>query len=515
MTGNWIHPGKWTEQKGLVGIALFILSLLLLYWLAGDVLQLAGDEAIYLQGGRLVALGQQPYRDFFAITGPLTFWIEGSLASASGMSLAIMRLPPIFDVAFLAWAVYWLTSRYAGTLYSAGAAIVFLACEVRIRQLNVNHRWDSAALAMAAIVLAFEAQRGGRGVFCAASGLLVVASACATPSMLLVALPLLAWCGRGSIRNALLFVGGATLAAGVAAFYLQHVHALVPMIQSMRWTAANYTQANRVFYGGLGLAVPGPATAGWTSIPGFLFSFLPAFLPPAALVAWLFCFRRPIHRTDLPQVLPLLVVSAALVFAAWPRWTSDVLLHTLAPSWFLCALLLYRVTDAPQRRWLLIALLAALASLGGKAVVAMDYDTRETRVGTLRAPLDQSEFLEALEHWIQPGDSLFSFPYLPSAYYFLNARNPTRYSFLQPGMMTAEDERLAIDELAAAPPRWVLFEHIPPQAILAFWPGSDPSRIPMTAMKSYLGAHYHRVDTLAGPLGHFEVVERNPTDAIP
>src|SRR5580658_9646499 len=95
---------KWIGQRGLVGIALFILSALFLYWVAGDVLQLAGDEGIYLQGGRLVALGQQPYRDFLVITGPLTFWIEGALASASG-SLAVMRLPPIIDVAFLTWAL--------------------------------------------------------------------------------------------------------------------------------------------------------------------------------------------------------------------------------------------------------------------------------------------------------------------------------------------------------------------------------------------------------------------------
>src|ERR1700691_947799 len=103
----------WREPKWIAGAILFAASFLFLYWVSGDVLHIGGDEGIYLQGGRLVAQGQHPYRDFFSITGPLTFWIEGSLAFSSGMSLAAMRLPPILDAAFLVSAVYWLTSRYA------------------------------------------------------------------------------------------------------------------------------------------------------------------------------------------------------------------------------------------------------------------------------------------------------------------------------------------------------------------------------------------------------------------
>jgi hypothetical protein len=94
---------------------LFAASFLFLYWVAGDVLHMAGNEGIYSQGGRLVARGRQPYRDLFAITGPLSFWIEAVLAFSNGMSLAGMRLSLIFDAAFLVFAVYWLTSRSTKT----------------------------------------------------------------------------------------------------------------------------------------------------------------------------------------------------------------------------------------------------------------------------------------------------------------------------------------------------------------------------------------------------------------
>jgi len=506
---------KWKERQVLLGAAVFAFALLYIYWIAGDVLRTAGDEGIYLEGGRRIALGQQPYRDFFALTGPLTFWTEGALARWSGMSLAWMRLPMILDTAFLAWAVYWLTSRYANAFYSAGTAAAFLAYESQIRKLNVNHRWDSGALAMAAIAAALAAQRTGRRGLWMAAGLMAATAAWATPSMWLLALPLLFWCGRRGAGNTLAFLAGGALAAGAGAAYLQWNHSLLPMMQSMRWTAANYTAPNRVFYGRI-LLDQGAGLYSLGYILAFLRAAIPAILPPAALAGWAWYLRKSGNRGDAAEILPLLAAAVALVFSALPRWTSDALLPTLALSWFLCALLFYRVTAPGQRRWFCgVVLLASAGSLAAKSIAALDYLPRESRVGTIRAPGDESEFLAGLEHWIQPGDSLFSFPYMPSLYYFLNAPNATRYSFLQPGMMTPEDERRAIAELEASPPRWVIYENFPPAVVLSVWPGSDPALIPMTAMNTYLSEHYRPVETVTGPWARVVVMERIPAGPVP
>jgi hypothetical protein len=99
----------WRERKWIFGAILFTLSFPFLHWVA-DLLHIAPDKRIYLQGGRLVAQGHKPYRDLFAVTGPLSFWMEAVLAFSSRMRLAARRLPPFFDAAFLAFAVYWLTS---------------------------------------------------------------------------------------------------------------------------------------------------------------------------------------------------------------------------------------------------------------------------------------------------------------------------------------------------------------------------------------------------------------------
>ena len=495
-------------RKERIGAAIFLLSFVCLYWIAGDILEIAGDEGIYLEGGRRIAMGQQPYRDFFVLTGPLTFWIQGLLAHLGGMKLAIMRLPVILDAAFLAWAVYWLASRYTGNAYAAGAAFSFLAYESRIRILKVNHRWDSGALATAAIVAALAAQRSGRRELWAVCGILLAAAAWATPSMAMVAVPLLVWSGRKGVGCVAAFLAGSAVTSGAAALYLHWHGALIPMIESLRWTGANYTAPNRVPYGSVWAGAT-PDAAAWQYALVTVILMVPAILPVAAISGWTWFWRRREKRGDLAEMVPLLGAAAALTLAGWPRWTSDTLLHTLALSWFLCALLLYRLTTPRQRFWCGgVVLVVAASSLLPKLVAPLNYPPQETRAGTLRDPSNQGEILDGLEHWVNPGDTLFSFPYLPSAYYFLNARNPSRYSFLQPGMMTAEDERRAVAELQLAPPRWVIYEAFPPEAVFKIWPGTDPERIPMAAMNEYLSAHYRQVDSIAWETARLMVMER-------
>jgi hypothetical protein len=501
---------EWDKRKRLVGALVFGLAFVYLYWIAGDVLRTAGDEGIYLEGGRRVALGEQPYRDFFAFTGPLTFWIQGILARASGMSLAIMQVPAVFDVAFLAWLIYWLTSHYAGALYSAGTALAFLAIEAHPRLLVVNHRWDSAALAMAAIAAALSAHRNGRREIWAASGFLLVAAAWATPPMLLVGLPLFWWCARSGATSTFAFLGGGTLAAGAGAAFLQWKGALGPMIQSMSWVGAHYARANRVPYGSvwLGLAA-GPQPEGWRFAVESSYSAIPALLPPVALLGWAWYLWWPKGRGKAAETMPLLAAAVMLALSAWPRWTALALQHTAALSWFLCALLFYRIS-LPRQRFALgsIVLTASVGLLAMRSVEALSLVQRETRVGLARATTADSDFLEGLERRIEPGDSVFSFPYMPSLYYYLNARNPSRYSFLQPGMMTLDDEQRALAELRASPPRWVVYERFPLDVVLAIWPGSDPVLLPVQSLNSYLAGHYRPVDEVSGEWGRVQVMER-------
>jgi hypothetical protein len=503
------------RQRILLGVAVFAISFAYVWWIAGDVFSLGVDEGIYLEGGRRVAAGQAVYRDFFVLTGPLTFWMEGSLARWGGTDIPLLRLPLLVDVAFLAWAVYWLAAQFAGDLFSSGLALVFLAFESRVHQLVVKHRWDSAALATAAVLAAVAADRRGSRRLWLLSGSLGAAAAWATPSVGWVAVPLLLWAARRNLASALAWLAGGAAVTAAAAGYLAGTHALGPMIEAMRWTAANYTQANALPYGGLSSVSSAARAASsglWQQaarLAASAFESLSAVLPVAALAGWAWRLSRRREAAETRAIVPLLAVTLALVVSAWPRWSSMQLLFVAAVPFTLCGILLHRSMDA-RRRPAIYAVFLLLAAISGfqKTAAAFDYSGFSTRAGFLRGTPEDVEFLEPFERRIQPGDSLFVFPYLPALYPLLDAHNPTRYLYLQPGMMTAGDERQAIAEVEAGRPRWVVMAEVPRETILAAWPRSDPSRIPMEAMHLYLRTHYREVEQVNGKWGSMQILER-------
>ena len=503
------------RQRILLGLAVFAISFAYVWWIAGDVFNLGVDEGIYLEGGRRVAAGQTIYRDFFVLTGPLTFWIEGGLARWVGTDIPLLRLPVLLDVAFLAWAVYWLATQFESQWFAAGLSLVFLAFESNLQHFVVKHRWDSAALATAAVLAAVAAHRRGSRRLWLLSGALVAAAAWATPSVGWVAVPLLVWAARRGLASALACLAGGVAVTAAAAGYLASNHALGPMIEAMRWTAANYTQANALPYGALPFVSGAARAAGgglWRQAAGLAasaFESLPAVLPVAALVGWAWRLGKRREAAETSAIAPLLAVTLALVLSAWPRWSSIQLLFVAAVPFTLCGILLHRSMDARRRRVLYAAFLL-LAAISGfqKTAAAFDYSGFSTRAGFMRGASEDVEFLEPFERRVQPGDSLFVFPYLPALYTLLGAYNPTRYLYLQPGMMTAGDEREAIAEVDAGRPRWVVLADISRQTILAAWPRSDPSRIAMEAMHQYLRTHYREVEQINGKWGAMKILER-------
>jgi len=99
-----------------------------------------------------------------------------------------------------------------------------------------------------------------------------------------------------------------------------------------------------------------------------------------------------------------------------------------------------------------------------------------------------------LEQHVRPSDTLFVFPYRPVAYFLTQARNPTRYSFLQPGMFPEGDANQALRELQAEPPHWLIYSDVPDAEILRLWPVSDPARLHMTGIESFIRDRYRKVD---------------------
>ena len=100
----------------------------------------------------------------------------------------------------------------------------------------------------------------------------------------------------------------------------------------------------------------------------------------------------------------------------------------------------------------------------------------KTRVGNIRASEDDARLIEQLSREV-PRDKLFLLPFFSDHLLFDPGRNPTRYSYLQPGMMSDSDESAALAELIARPPDRVLYQHITEAQILNIRPGANPARL--------------------------------------
>ena len=99
---------------------------------------------------------------------------------------------------------------------------------------------------------------------------------------------------------------------------------------------------------------------------------------------------------------------------------------------------------------------------------------------------------------------------MPLVYFLTGGENPTRYSFLQPGMMTLVDEETALASLLARPPQWVFYSDTPAEAYLRLWPSSDPARLRMHSIENFIHSRYGLVERLSLSTGEFIIFKLLP-----
>jgi hypothetical protein len=449
-----------------------------LLWLRlGHWFYLSIDEGIYLEGARRAASGEVPYRDFFVLTGPGSFWLYGALFHWFGASLATARAMLCCELAGLCGCICWVIARFANTAFAMGCAALFLAMLLTTQYpLYITHRWDSNALMLLALVCVIRKWPLAGG-FCAGMAIWI------TPPTLIVALVLAV--GSQSLQ---LYAAGIAMPSLAAIASLLATGAGPDMFRSLLWDSSNYAAANRLSYGAL--AGHSPA------------DLVPVLLPPIALLA---CIATRTRNLSLPAAAAL----ASLV-ACYPRFGAAQLLF--GSAFFVVALGCALASSLPHRgqTWTGAGLFAAAAV----AVFAgWPHDAQahiETPVGALNVSRRHHIMLNDLLSTVRPGDSLFVYPYLPALYFVLGANNPTRYSFLQPGMMGSSDIQSVLRDLKAHPPRWIVWHDFTQDFILKNWPSSDRSRLRYPDIESFFSANYHVVSPDGvQPIG-YRLLERNP-----
>jgi len=484
---------------------------LLLLAITGNRLVAINDEGLYLEGAVRILRGEVPYRDFFAVCGPGTFWLLAAIFRITGVSLLGARVLLALDLAVILAVIFWITSRFASRITAIWATCFFgLLALSSPNQIVVNHRWESSALALAAIAAAISGIQSPRRSSMLVAGICSALAAWVTPSMVLLIIAIAGWvCWDSRLRpTAPGYLAGVMLGSGIPASVLILHGGLIPMLKNLLWTGSHYSAANHIAYGAIfdSPARMLAAAPGIQKLPTALLlaaTFLPAILPPAMILLWTLARRRP----SRPEVF-LLFCGLALVGTTYPRWDLSHLLY-ISPCFVIAAALW--LEQAPPRpvRWSVFMLFAiptfilCLYNLAGG-----EQQIVETPVGRVNVAASDLPSVRMCLERIQPGASVFVFPYQPILYFLTGARNPTRFDFLQPGMMSIEDEQASVAELTGRPPEIVLYRDVSPESYLRIWPSSDPSKLRMNVMEKFLRANYAVSASAENAAGELQLLAR-------
>jgi hypothetical protein len=471
-------------------VALFAAVAALLWWLVGHRLILGtSDEGIYLDAAERILYGQKPYVDFFGYMTPGSFWMQALSFQVFGITLAAGRVLVVLYVAAECALVYWLVERFASRGTAIVTALLFLAFETAdSSMLTAQHRWDSGAFALASIALCLDDRRWSR----IASGILIAWAALATPSVALVAIVTVLWLRKRSGW----YIGGIAVAGSAALIALWMNGTLAAFVNQLRWLSRNYSAVNSMPFGSIIGGWPAlfqGATAWELPIRAciVLCLALPAILPVIAIAGGAFYWFRD-RESPLPGLphLYLALCILALVLSTHPRSDIAHLAYVAALSYAGAGIFAYRALAARPRAWItaFVAIWAAVFVWQGQA--SRDLTTLQTPVGTVRADTWSAHDVSTILANVGPRQSLFVYPYKPLFYFLTQAQNPTRYSYLSPGMMTDADARLALAELEAHPPDWVLYLDLDQASFDRLFPAVKGFNPHFPELENWLKANY-------------------------
>ena len=457
----------------------FTLTLLLLFLLEGSRVVLTNDEGIILEAAQRMAQGEQLYTDFFGYMSPGGYWLQSLAFRALGISLAAGRAVVFTDFALQAAVIAWLGARFASRRAAIVAVLIFVGVHVpQPGLLTAQHRWDSAALAIVSAALI----TGGWPVL---AGACAAMAAICTPSVALAAVVTAGWLAYRRDWTALpRYALGGLGTGAVAIAVLAGSGNLAGFFAQMRWLREHYSDVNVMPYGsiigGWGALFTGQGAEFVISSLLLIGLALPAILP-VVVVPWAFWRKEP-------PIAYLGLVTLALVVSAYPRADVMHLAFFTALPLGLGTILLARHRIAGA---IAVALsVVALLYLAGYAVARVKEYPVTSPLGTLRASANESYALHDLFARVRPGTGLYVHPYMPVLYFLTQAKNPTRYSYLAPGMMTQREELQTLQSLEQRPPEWVLYLPLDREEYLRVFPNAKDLDHHFSGIEQWIARNY-------------------------
>jgi len=499
-------------------VVVFLTAAALLLLLNGNRFVLTNDEGILLEPARQMAAGARPYVDFFGYMSPGSYWLQAALFRVFGVSLWVARIPVIFGLSLQCALLFWLTARFTSRRAALATLLVFFGFQIADPSfLTAQHRWDSATLSLAGLCLAVAfATRPFHWAF-AASGALLGSAAWCTPSVALVGIAQAIWLAAARDRRKAMmpFTGGVLAVTAAAVGWLALTGTLSAFLQQMMWLQRNYGEVNVMPYGSV-IGGYGRLVADAAGLEKFLRLIfvacltLPAVLPPLAAVLWGFLFWRKRARPESTSTIQLLLLAGAvLVASTFPRADLFHLGFVAALPYVLAAAALAQFLSLRAGAILAFTMipLAALFALnnvtGSWSALAVS-----SPVGTIRVAPDLAPEVAKLLAEVHPGQTLFVYPYSPVQYFIPHARNPTRFSYLAPGMMTGQEEAEALAQLRSQPPQWLLYLPLGRDEFLRVFPHATTLNGHFETLETWLTQNYRPVEQPAVNLGGYRLWQR-------
>jgi len=481
-----------------------------------------GDEGDMLNGALAVVQGRVPYRDFYDLRGPLSFYWLGLFFKIFGATWRVARLHLLLTGTLTSLLVYHLTKRV-----SRGAGAVLPCALVTVLSIPFwtasHHHWDSNLFALTATAAFFQWQDHGKSRWLFASGLLAGLTSCfiyQKGGLLLASFVAVMCVSRlyfrtsvNLVRDVCTILAGYGIVGLVVLAWFFRLGALHDFVDAtIRSPLNTYVDANRLPYAhllmlnALGVAplqLFPPAVALASAIVLMLPFLLIAALP--FLVVSLVGVRvltAPAAKVFRPPIIAYCLVGFALWFSEFHRRDMMHLIYG-CPVLLIALWLLWDSVDWRRVVKIVVPVMVAVALIfvaTNRALYAAAANEHIlTRRGAIVLPQDDPALRFLLSDEVARGDYVFVYPYYSTYYFLADVRNPTRFGEMMygPGSKPLFDEAIAAIE--AKQVKYILWDTVVAGENLKEWfPAYRQPPENERWMETYFQTHYEQLVVLNG-----------------
>lgn len=497
------------------------------------VLQRVGDEGSLVYGAQLVTEGALPYRDFFEVMGPASFYWLGLFFKLFGINLYVARALLLITATLTIFLIYWITRRLYRGPFDYLPPICYMLISFPIWPAT-NHHWDSNLFGLLAIVtfLLWEDTRNKK--YLIAAGIIAGLTSCFMVQkgllLFLAFIVILIINGKSPCeekRRTLIDVGivvSAYVSVAVIVLFLFYVASGMDdlLYANLVWPLNNYEKVNVVPYGYgilecfwpeyqmlfeyLSLPKLSHTIGMLILLPFFIILTLPLLLTVLSAILY-------ISHTDRAKILTsAMVICLSTGIALWISeihrmdinhliYGSPMLIIILFTVWDIC----FEKKRAIYQVGLMIAIIPLIFVATFNLITASTANHKlVTRRGIIYSHGEDMALNFLLEK-IPPRSTVFVYPYYPMYYFLANVRNPSRYSILVYHINTEDQFNETVTALEQKKVKYVLWDTFAYGPNLKKWlPQYSHPPNEMLHLEEYLEKHYKELDVRNG----FRILER-------